>query len=38
MQKCVEYCKSHSKKKIDFFNKNKLNMIFFTTKHIKIHI
>jgi len=35
MQKCVEYCKNNSPKKLEFFNETKIKYDFLTVKIYK---
>jgi len=38
MQKCVEYCKKYSQKKLEFFNKAQIKYEFLIVKNIEFHI
>jgi len=38
VQKYVEYCKTNSKKELEFFNKTQIKYEFLTVNNIKIHI
>jgi len=38
VQKCVEYCKKHCQKKLEFFKKTQIKYEFLTLENIKIHI